>query len=92
MEIIRRKRRSSDLNDVDIIEKLKGIVSKRRHVPSRKLWQQAENVLQQSYEITDKKIDEAIKKIIKAVNAVTLTCSTRFKVKLDIVEFALGEK
>lgn len=79
------------MKDIDIIEKLNELMSKRPHVPSRKLCALAVEILRQEYEVTDKKLDTIIKDINKTIGAVTLTCSTRFKVKLDIIEYALGE-
>lgn len=79
------------MKDFELIEQLKAIVANRKYVPSRKLHNRAETLLQQKYEVTDKKFDATLKKIIKAFDAVTLTCSARFKVKLDTIEFILGE-
>jgi len=82
---------NTGLEDIEIIEKLKDIISKRRHKPSRKLCNQAESLLQNEYKATDEDADEKIEKIIKALEAVTHTCSVRFKLKLDLIQTIIEE-
>lgn len=75
-----------DLLDMEIIEKLKDLMSQRNTVPSRKLCNRAEDLLKKDYVETDKKATEKIEKIIKAISAVQMTCSARFTVKLTMIQ------